>query len=147
MTEQFANFAQSSLSAPITAIQTVITIASAISFPLQGNFRIVVQSFDVTTQMPTSSPEIMIVTSVAGNQFTVQRGAESTKNIAFASGAQVTHIVTAAVMKALQTITGLISAGSNVTITGSGTQASPYVIASTGGGGGSITQSIINTFG
>jgi hypothetical protein len=38
-------------------------------------------------------------------------------------------------------ITGLISAGSNVTITGSGTSGSPYVINSTasGGGGGTVT--------
>lgn len=36
-------------------------------------------------------------------------------------------------------MTGLISAGSNVTITGQGTQESPYTIASTGGGGGGST--------
>lgn len=104
MTEQFANFSQSTLSVPITASQTTISIATPVSgqsFPSQGNFRIVVQSFDVTTQIPTSAPEIMLVTAVAGNVFTVQRGAESTKAIAFASGAMVTHIVTAGVMQAL----------------------------------------------
>lgn len=36
----------------------------------------------------------------------------------------------------ISNITGLISAGTNVTITGSGTSGSPYVINSTGGGGG-----------
>ncbi len=48
----------------------------------------------------------------------------------------------------IASIAGFISAGSNVTITGSGTIASPYVIASTGGGGGGgVPQSIFNTFG
>lgn len=37
-------------------------------------------------------------------------------------------------------ITGLISAGTNVTITGSGTSADPYVINSSGGGGGGISD-------
>lgn len=101
MTEQFANFAQSSLAAPITANQTTISVASASTFPLVGNFHIVVQSFDVTTQVPTSAPEIMIVTAVAGKTFTVTRGAENTPAIAFASGAQVTNVVTAGVMQAL----------------------------------------------
>lgn len=109
MTEQFANEAQGVLATSITASQTTISItptdytgrASSSNFPLQGNFRIVVQSFDVTTQIPTSSPEIMIVTAVAGNVFTVQRGAENTQAIAFASGAQVVHVVTAGVMQAI----------------------------------------------
>lgn len=39
----------------------------------------------------------------------------------------------------LQNITSLISAGTNVTISGSGTSGSPYVITATGGGGGSGT--------
>lgn len=44
---------------------------------------------------------------------------------------------------ALQNITGLISQGANITITGAGTSASPYVIASnigTGGGGDPLTE-------
>lgn len=114
MTEQFANFAQSTLSSPINAIQNNITVSNASTFPLLGNFRIVVQSFDSTTNLPTSQPEIMLVTSVAGNVFTVIRSVESSTNfpaIAFASGAQVTHICTAAVMTALSS-GGLLSIGS-----------------------------------
>lgn len=146
MTEQFANFAISSLSAPITAKQTTINIATPTpgqTFPTLGNFRIVVQSFDVTTQIPTSAPELMLVTAVAGNKFTVQRGIENTQAIAFASGAQVTHIVTAGVMQALEAEAGVSSlngetgalnlvAGSNIIITPSGTN---ITIASSGGGG------------
>jgi hypothetical protein len=37
-------------------------------------------------------------------------------------------------------IANLIEAGTNVTITGDGTEASPYVISSSGGGGGAVTS-------
>ena len=47
----------------------------------------------------------------------------------------------------VKSINGLIVQGSNVTITGSGTPASPYNIASTGGGGGSISQATFNIIG
>lgn len=44
----------------------------------------------------------------------------------------------------LSNITGLVTAGTNVTITGSGTNGSPYVVNSSGGGGsGTVTQ--VNT--
>lgn len=42
----------------------------------------------------------------------------------------------AALAAKLSNITGYVTAGSNVTITGSGTLASPYVISASGGGGG-----------
>lgn len=156
MTEQFANFAQSSLAAPITAAQTTISVASAVTFPTLGNFRIVVQSFEATTQQPTSEPELMIVTSVSGKTFTVIRGAESTSARAYASGALVTHILTAAVMRGfssggVQSVTGLNTNNADpvnpviqisvdgVTITGAGTPASPLV-ASGGSSGGTVTS-------
>lgn len=134
MTEQFANLAQSTLTAPISASQTTITVANASTFPLLGVFRIVVQSFDSVTGIATSAPEIMKVTGVAGNSFTVQRAAESSAIYparAFSAGAQVTHILTAAVMQALSTGSGVTSlnsetgainlvAGTNITITPAG---------------------------
>lgn len=118
MTEQFANFAITSLASSISAYQTKITVADPSRFPLLGNFHIVVQSFDITTQIPVSSPELMLVTAVNGKQFTVTRGIENTAPIAFASGAQVACIVTAGVMQALQS----------------------------GGGGSSGTVTAVNTF-
>jgi len=102
MTEQFSNGAISSLSAALTANATVLFVANPTAFPTQGNFRIVVQSFDATTQTPTSAAEIMLVTAVSGKQFTVTRAVEPIAGvqqaIAFASGAQVANILTAGVM-------------------------------------------------
>lgn len=130
MTEQFANLAQSTLTAPISASQTTITVANASTFPLLGVFRIVVQSFDSVTGIAISAPEIMKVTGVAGNSFTVQRAAESSAIYparAFSAGAQVTHILTAAVMQALST-------------GGSGTVTSVSVVPANGFAG-SVTSS------
>jgi hypothetical protein len=158
MTEVFSNFAIGTLGAPITASQTTISISpitqsnvpsGSPTFPATGNFRIVVQSFDVTTQIPTSSPEIMLVTAVNGKQFTVQRAAESSTLFparAFPSGAQVVHIITAGVMTALEAgggggvssfngTTGAITlnAGTGASITQSGL--GTYTISATGGTG------------
>ena len=44
----------------------------------------------------------------------------------------------------LENITGLIEEGTNVTITGSGTTASPYVISAAGGGGGGGSVDSVN---
>lgn len=58
----------------------------------------------------------------------------------YMTAAQATTLGTA-----LQNITGLVTAGTNVTVTGSGTGVSPYVINSSGGGGGSTdTTSLSN---
>lgn len=147
MTEQFANLAQTSLASSITATQTTFNVVSAALFPSTGNFRIVVQSFDPITGNAISQPEIMLVTAVSGNQFTVQRAAETSgffPAIAFASGATVANILTAAVMNALESGTGVsslntltgaitLAAGTNTTITPSG---NTLTISSTGSGGG-----------
>jgi len=45
----------------------------------------------------------------------------------------------------ISNITGLITAGTNVTITGSGTKTDPYVINSSGGGGGGTVSQIDTT--
>lgn len=155
MTEQFANFAQSSLATNIDNEQTTIHVANASTFPATGDFRIVVQSFDASGLVPISNPEIMLVTAVLGNgAFTVTRAAESAGGIqqayAFRSGARVAHIATAAVMQALQsgggvaslnTLTGAITlvAGTNVSITPSG---NTLIIASSGGAGSGIMRSV-----
>lgn len=46
---------------------------------------------------------------------------------------------------ALQNITGLVSAGSNVTTTGTGTTGDPYIISASGGSGGGQVDTVVGT--
>jgi hypothetical protein len=85
MAEKFSNNAQSTLLAGIAAGDTTLQVASAALFPGSGNFRLVIDS------------EILLVTAVSGNTFTVSRGVEGTTAAAHNAGSLVTHVLTAAV--------------------------------------------------
>jgi hypothetical protein len=81
--ETFANQAVTTLSAAITGVTaTSCTVIDATAFPATGNFRIKIDS------------EIVMVTGVAGNTFTITRGAEGTTAATHASGASVIHLLT-----------------------------------------------------
>ena len=80
--ETFANQAVTTLSAAITTTTaTSCSVIDATSFPATGNFRIKIDG------------EILIVTGVAGNTFTISRGAEGTTAATHASGASVIHLL------------------------------------------------------
>ena len=83
MTERFANNASTTLNGTINNSTTTVVVTSAVGFPTSGNFRILVDS------------ELMIVTGVSGNTFTVTRSAEGTGAAGHTSGVNVTHIITA----------------------------------------------------
>ncbi len=86
--EQYTNAAASTLHAGINSVVGSLTVNSAVGFPTQGNFRILIDT------------EILLVTAVAGNVFTVSRAAEAYNGSAVAAahlaGAAVTHVLTAA---------------------------------------------------
>ena len=81
--ERFANGGLSSLAAGIDNAVTSLTVASAVGFPTGGNFRIIIDS------------EIMLVTNVQGQTFTVTRGAEGTTAASHLAAAAVFHVLTA----------------------------------------------------
>jgi hypothetical protein len=85
-TEKFANNAQSNLAAAIAAGDTSLTVVNGSAFPASGTFRVLIDG------------EILLVTAVAGNTFTVTRGAEGTTASAHANAAYVTHVLTAAAL-------------------------------------------------
>ena len=81
--EQFTNLASTTLNGGISNSTTSVVVNSASSFPTSGNFRIIVES------------EIMLVTAVSSNTFTVTRGYESTSAVSHNSGVTVKHVLTA----------------------------------------------------
>jgi len=80
--EQFANNAADTLNGAINNSVTSLAVNSASEFPTDGNFRIIIES------------EILLVTAVSTNTFTVVRGQEGTTAASHSSGAVVTQILT-----------------------------------------------------
>ena len=93
MAEQFANGAQTSLSAGVNNVDTAITVVSATGFPTTGNFRILIKAEASYTD------EICTVTGVSGATFTITRASEAIRGTQAASthnsGAEVIHVLTA----------------------------------------------------
>lgn len=92
-TEQYANSAQTTLSAGITSSDGTLSVASATLFPATGVFRILIDS------------ELIRVVSVSGTTFTVSRGVEGTTAASHSSGATVTQVLSR---------DGLLSLGSQI---------------------------------
>lgn len=90
-TEQFANNAITTLSSGITNISTSLTVVSAALFPKLPQFRILVET------------EVMLVTAVNGNVFTVSRGIENTVQTSHNSGATVASILTSGALTQFKT--------------------------------------------
>lgn len=81
--ELFANNANNSLNGAINNSVTSLDVNSASQFPSDGNFRIIIDS------------EILLVTAVSTNTFTVIRGQEGTAAASHSDGASVVQILTA----------------------------------------------------
>jgi Collagen triple helix repeat (20 copies) len=97
-TEKFSNGAQTTINqlGGLSPVSTNVTVLSAVLFPVLPQFRIRIDD------------EIILVTGVAGNLFTISRGQEGTAAATHAFGATVTHILTAGAIDQLKTdITGI----------------------------------------
>lgn len=88
-TEKFANKPATTLNGGIDGVVTSLTVTDASAFPSTGQFRIIIDA------------EYMLVTAVSGNNFTVQRGAESSTAFPHSNGASVEHILTAGAVNLL----------------------------------------------
>ncbi|MBS3904778.1 MAG: hypothetical protein KGZ39_05585 [Simkania sp.] len=82
MLDTFTNNIQTLLDGSIDDSQTTLDVVSVTGFPTIANFRIVIEQ------------ELLLVTSISGNTFTVQRGMEDTTAVLHNSGKDVTHVIT-----------------------------------------------------
>jgi hypothetical protein len=89
--EQFSNNAVTTLDGAVdgSTNPVSVTVDDASDFPTSGNFRIIIDT------------EILLVTAVAGNVFTCTRAQEGTTIAAHSDGAAVTHLLTAASLRAI----------------------------------------------
>lgn len=89
-TEKYTNNAASTLNGAINNSTTSVVVTSASGFPTTGNFRILIDS------------EIMLVTSVSSNTFTVTRAHENTAAASHSDLAAVTHVFTAGAVDSIR---------------------------------------------
>lgn len=89
MTEQLANFGETTLAEALDDSETTWTVTDGSVFPSSGNFRVVVDD------------EIGLVTARSTNDLTVTRGAEGTTAAAHDNGADIKMVLTEGSLKAL----------------------------------------------
>ena len=102
--EVVSNLAQTTMNngGTMSTGATTVTVTSAAAFPATGNFRILIGS------------ELMLVTGVSGNVFTVTRNIEGTTVASHVDGLTVTHCLTAAGLTQLMADRHLTGAASSL---------------------------------
>ena len=118
MAEIFTNNGTSTLNGTITSGATTLVVTSASTFPASGTFSCICES------------ELMTVTGVSGTTFTVTRGEGGTSAAGHASGAVITHILTARVLGFFAQLTAATTG--NLTITDGKTAAFNNTLTFTG---------------
>ncbi len=101
MAELYTNDPSTTLNGSILAADPTLVVTSSTGFPNSGNFRIRIDN------------ELMLVTAVSGNTWTVTRGIEGTTAASHNNGATVNHYLTAGALDQIRSElakTGLASA-------------------------------------
>lgn len=91
MIEQYANDASTTLASDITDSDTTLTVTDASAFPTQGQFRILIDS------------ELILVTAVGSDVFTIIRGVEGTTAALHVATAPITQVLTVSGLQAIAT--------------------------------------------
>lgn len=98
MTRKFSSTSvETTLASGINSSTTTITVASGTGSALLGGVTLAsgnVDQFTVALDPDTTSEEIVFVTAVSSDTFTVVRGGAGTSPIAHSAGATVKHVLT-----------------------------------------------------
>src|SRR3954469_20377217 len=111
--EKTANASRTTLNGAIDNATTTVIVTSASTFPSTGNFRIIIDS------------EIMLVTTVSSNTFTVTRAQESTAAASHVNGTNVTHVLTSGGLNQIRADT--IASGAVASLPAAGTAGRIYI--------------------
>ena len=104
MVYQYQNFGLSTLDEALDDTETGVDVVNAASFPTSGDFVINVEG------------ELMKVTAVTSNTFTVTRGVEGTTAVSHLLGATVKNVLTADMVSGGIEATRFVDTGGNYTL-------------------------------
>ena len=122
MTRKFSSISvETTLASGINNSQTTMTVATGTGTTLLGGVTLAagnVDQFTVAIDPDTTSEEIVFITAVSGDSFTIVRGRAGTTAVTHASGATVRHVLTSDDLNAFTTA---VSPVTNVQFAGSST--------------------------
>lgn len=138
---QINNNSYSTLNGGISTGATTLTVNSASTFPATGNFRCTIWN-KLTYPDPTndSNMEIITVTGVSGNTFTIVKAQEGTSDNNHNNGDEIELLVTAGVLSEVETVINYFYTTRTVTSNYSALTSDYYILCNCLGG--SITISL-----
>jgi hypothetical protein len=124
MTRKFSSISvETTLASSISNSATSMTVASGTGSALMGGVTLApgnVDTFGVALDVDTQNEEIIYITAVSGDTFTIVRGVAGTSAIAHTAGASVKHVLNSADLNAFEagtqdgsggTVSGLLLMG------------------------------------
>ena len=124
MTRKFSSISvETTLASSISNSATSMTVASGTGSALMGGVTLApgnVDTFGVALDFDTQNEEIIYITAVSGDTFTIVRGVAGTSAIAHTAGASVKHVLNSADLNAFEagtqdgsggTVSGLLLMG------------------------------------
>lgn len=135
MTRKFSSISvETTLASGINSSQTSITVATGSGTTLLGGVTLAagnVDQFTVAIDPDTTNEEILFITAVSSDTFTVVRGRAGTTAVAHSAGATVRHVLTSDDLNAFTTA---ISPVTNVQFAGSSTGSTTVQAGATASG-------------
>lgn len=106
MTRKFSSISvETTLASSISNSATSMTVATGTGSALMGGVTLApgnIDTFGVALDVDTQNEEIIYITAVSGDTFTIVRGVAGTSAIAHTAGASVKHVLNSADLNAFE---------------------------------------------